>query len=479
LANLLDGLEQRGSSLAQLQREGGKNLKAAVRSVAGLFQVARALTKDDKAPPADRLVAVRLLGRGPDGRKEDLALLAGLLVPQTAGELQAGAVEALARLNDPGVPALLLRGWKGHSPGLRAQVLDVLLLRAERVGALLKALEAKRVLPQDLDAARRQRLLGHKDRLVRARAAKVLAGAVDADRQKVVDRYLPALKLKGDPAKGKALFARTCAACHRLAGVGNEVGPDLAALADRPGDYLLIAIFDPNRAVEARYLNYQAELKDGRVLVGILAAETGASITLIGADGKPVVVPRASLDSLTSTGKSAMPEGLERDLRPQDVADLFAHLRSARSAVKPRVLPGNKPEVVRAGPDGALRLRASNAEVYGRTLVVEKQYGNLGQWSSADDRAAWEVEVPRAGKYAVTFDYACDPGAAGNAWVLEAEGGRLAGKVASTGSWDTYRQVRVGTIALAAGRQRVVLRAEGAIKGALIDLKEARLVAEK
>ena len=76
-------------------------------------------------------------------------------------------------------------------------------------------------------------------------------------------------------------------------------------------------------------------------------------------------------------------------------------------------------------------------------------------------------------------DKSDDPGSAGNTFVLEAGEGRLTHKVASTGSWDTYREGRVGTLTLAAGEQQVVLRPAGRVSGALLDLKSIRLVPEK
>jgi putative membrane-bound dehydrogenase-like protein len=479
LAGLLDGLGQRGSSLGRLHREGNREVKSAVEGLAGLFRAARKLAEDEDAPTADRVRAARLLGRGLDRRKEDLDLLGGLLVPQSPEALQSAAVSALGKVRDPRVPALLLRGWKGLLPSLRARVLDVLLEREDWLKDLLASLEKKQVLPTEVDAARRQRLLAHRDRAIRARAGKVFAGSVDPDRQKVVDSYAGALKLRGDPGKGRALFTKHCAACHRLGGEGHEVGPDLSALRDKSAEYLLIAVLDPNRAVEARYVSYQADLKDGRTLTGVLTAETGTSITLVSADGKAHTVLRTNLESLTSTGKSAMPEGLEKDLKVRDMADLLAYLRAAVPAVKPKAFAGNKPEVVRPDGDGALHLLATNAEIYGRTLVLEEKYANLGHWTSADDRAVWTVEPPRAGKYDVYLEYACDPGSAGNAFVLEADDRTLTGKVAGTGSWDTYRRVKVGVLALKAGRQRVVMRASGPVKGALIDLKMVRLVPAK
>src|SRR5205807_8363008 len=92
---------------------------------------------------------------------------------------------------------------------------------------------------------------------------------------------------------------------------------------------LLTAVLDPNRSVEARYINYVAVTKNGLTLTGVLASETGNSVTLLGPDGKQQVILRTDLEELVSSNKSAMPEGLEKDLRPQDLADLIAFIRSA------------------------------------------------------------------------------------------------------------------------------------------------------
>src|SRR5262249_14073705 len=188
------------------------------------------------------------------------------------------------------------------------------------------------------------------------------------------------------------------------------------------------------------------------------------------------VVLRTALEAMTSTGLSAMPEGFEKDLKPQDVADVIAFVRSSGPLPQMKAFEGNHPELVRPAADGALHLLSANCEVYGTTLILEKQYGNLGYWSSADDHAIWSVEVGRAGKYAGWLDWACADDSAGNAYVLQAGGQRLTGTVRGTGDWDTYRQARVGAITLAAGRQRLVFRSAGKIKGALIDLKAIKLV---
>jgi putative heme-binding domain-containing protein len=479
LGTLLDALDGRGSSLAQLAKDGDE-VGAAVKDLAGLFAAAREVAADGKAPAAERAQAARLLGRGLDRRPEDAALLAGLLVPQTPDELQAAAVAGLGRLRDARVPELLLHGWKGYGPALRTQVLEVLGRRDEWLRAALDAVEKRQLPAAEVDAVRRQRLLDHKDRAVRERAAKLFAGAANPDRQKVIDAYSADIaKLTGDAARGQKVFAKTCSVCHKLGGVGNEVGPDLASLNDKSSPYLLVAVLDPNRAVEARYVSYIAETKSGLTMTGVLTAETGSSITIVGADGKPQTILRRDLESLSSTGRSAMPEGLEKDLSPQDLADVMSHVRGAGGATKPKAVAGNKPELVKAADDGSLKLTAANAAIYGATLVLEKQYGNLGYWSSADDRAVWTVAVPKAGRYEVWLDYACDNGTAGNSYLIESGRERLTGKVAGTGSWDKYKPVQVGTMALEAGEHSVTMRPEGKVNGAMIDLRMIRLVPVK
>ncbi|MFL5240768.1 MAG: PVC-type heme-binding CxxCH protein [Gemmataceae bacterium] len=475
LAGLLDSLDQRNTSLTKL-RASNEEMQGALKQLSGLFDAARATLANPKAPKEKQLLAIRILGRGVDKQAEDVAALAELLVPQTGADLQTAAIAALGRLRDARVPELLLAGWKGYGPAQRSQTLDVLFRRDEWAAAALEAIEAKRIVAAELDAARRQCLLQHKSAAVRQRAAKLFAAAIDPDRQKVVDAYQCVVNLQGDPRRGTEVFAKNCATCHKLGDVGHEVGPDLASLGDKSPQAIMIAVLDPNRAVEARYVNYTATTKAGLTHTGVLTSETGNSVTLVGPDGKKQVILRTDLEELISTGKSAMPEGLEKEIKPQDLADLIAHIRSVGPERKPKSFEGNKPELVQAAEDGSLVLLPSNCEIYGPTLLLEKQYGNLGYWTSRDDHAIWSVKVAKAGKYAVWLDWACDDASAGKKFLLQAGPNQLTGAVASTGNWDTYRQAKVGEILLPAGQQRLTFRSAERIFNALIDLKSIKLV---
>jgi putative heme-binding domain-containing protein len=142
----------------------------------------------------------------------------------------------------------------------------------------------------------------------------------------LLKQYSGVEKLTGDAGKGMTLFRQQCATCHKLRGEGSDVGPDLATLAGKDVQTLLVAILDPNQTVEVRYVNYTALTKDEREISGILTAETANSITLRAPGGREETLLRSDLSQFTSSGLSLMPDGFEKALTSQDMADLLAAL---------------------------------------------------------------------------------------------------------------------------------------------------------
>ncbi len=432
--------------------------------LAPALDAARRVVNDTQAPPAERASAVRLLGFG--GEVEPLA---AWLDPRHPAEVQTAAIRALSRQNNDTVPALLLRHWKGLGPARRSEVLDALLARPSWASRLLDALDDQTVLTTEIDAAHRQRLRDLGDAALQKRAAHVLEEA-RPDRREIVTRYRKALDgVTGDPRRGHAVFVRACAGCHRLGDVGHEVGPDLAALTDRTPEALAIAILDPNREVDARYASYAAALADGRVLTGLIASETGNAITLKRQDGQTDVILRDDLDDLRGTGQSLMPEGLERDIPPTDLADLLAFLDQPQGA--PKSFAGNHPETVEPDADGVVRLTASTAAIYGASLIFEPQFGNLGYWHNLNDRAIWTFRTEHPGRYTVTIEWACDDASAGNHFQINVDNRTLRGTVAGTGAWANYRSIFVGEAVLNPGTHRLEFQASEIIQGALLDLR--------
>ncbi|GIW93505.1 MAG: hypothetical protein KatS3mg110_1546 [Pirellulaceae bacterium] len=286
----------------------------------------------------------------------------------------------------------------------------------------------------------------------------------------MVAQYAAVKTLPSDPRRGRQLFAKHCASCHQLEGTGHRVGPDLVALSDKSIDALLVAVLDPNRAVEDKYREYLAVLVDGRQMRGILASESDHSITLLAQEGKSYELLRSELETLAATGKSLMPEGVENDIPPQDMADLIAYVRSVEGP--PKSFPGNTPRLAHVRDDGSIRLAATDCRIYGPTLVFEELYRNLGYWGSSEDRAVWELDVPRDGTYRVVLDYACHNDTAGNRFHIEVAGQVVIGTVEGTGTWDNYRRKTVGKVQLPQGRCQLEVRSDGPIQGYLMDLRE-------
>ena len=95
-------------------------------------------------------------------------------------------------------------------------------------------------------------------------------------------------------------------------------------------EQLLTDILQPNRAIDANYFSYTAVTTNGQVHTGILATETSTSITLKLAEGKTITLRRAEIDELYSNGVSFMPDGLEKLIPPQDMADLISFIKNWR-----------------------------------------------------------------------------------------------------------------------------------------------------
>ncbi len=327
LEGLGQGLQNSARPLPRLWEQPPPALKTAVEQLRPVFQRAETACQDARRPVAERVAAARLLGYGPFSSAG--SALAALLTPQTPGDLQLVAVRALGQHEDSRVAALLLEPWAGYSPSVRREVVEALFARPDRVARLLTEMEKGKVSAGQLEPIRLQRLREYPDLKLRQRARTLLAGQVPADRRQVLEEYRSALELKGDRDRGKAVFKKNCATCHRLENEGTEVGPDLlSALRNKTPETLLIDILDPSREVDPRYLNYQVTTTRGKVYTGILAAETASSITLRRAERAEDTILRDQIekDGVQASNKSLMPEGLEKQLGKQDVADVIAYL---------------------------------------------------------------------------------------------------------------------------------------------------------
>jgi putative heme-binding domain-containing protein len=165
---------------------------------------------------------------------------------------------------------------------------------------------------------------------VSERAADVLGPPPPADRESLVAAYRASLPEKGDIDSGRAIFKKQCVGCHRVEGEGRETGPALVAVQARGPEAMLLAILDPNREVLPAYHAHAAVDAGGRVVTGVVTAQSEGSVTLRTADGVDVTLPRADLETFTNTKRSLMPEGFEKTIDAKGMADLLAYLMQAK-----------------------------------------------------------------------------------------------------------------------------------------------------
>ncbi len=290
------------------------------------FQSARQTALDRHSNEARRENAIQLLGCFPLNQVRDP--LVQLLDPAEPAAIQISAVKTLADYADETVAELFLQRWRQLTPNVRDETLQALLAREPRTLALLQAAERGNISLADTDALRRELLLRHRNEEIRALAQKVFGNATRKDRDAVVRDYQAALKLNGDSKRGEAVFQKICTACHALNGKGNAVGPNLASSAARDPEALLVNILDPSRYVLPNYVQYSVEDNQGRVFAGLIASQTGTSITLNAGRGVVDTILRSDIKEMQSSGLSLMPDGLEAAINHQEMADLISFLQT-------------------------------------------------------------------------------------------------------------------------------------------------------
>lgn len=319
-------LSARGSLILLASRWGNQALEKHAETLTAGFL---AQVKNNKETVAKRVAAAEQLI---DFRKSDPAAarqLLALLTPQTPPELAKGLLEAIRRSEAAEVGAALVEQLPTLTPAARKAAVATLLDRSTWSTALLDALDKGTVQIAELSLDQKQRLAGHRDRAIAARAKKLLArggGLPSADRQKVIDELMPLTKKSGDASAGKVVFKNQCAKCHIHGGEGARIGPDLTGMNVHTKAELLVHIMDPSRDVEGNFRQYVVTTRSGRVLTGLLAAETRTSVEIIDVEANKHTILREDVEELQASNKSLMPEGFEKQIPANDLVNLLEFL---------------------------------------------------------------------------------------------------------------------------------------------------------
>ncbi len=278
----------------------------------------------------ERRDAIELLSHGP--WPVIRSALSELLKPQEAQDLQQAALMAIGRRSEPQVATVLLSRWPELSPSLRRDALQVLSERKNRLEALLDAVHEGLVQPVEIDPALRELLRRHDDQQIASRAKQLLPERhQDENLQRRLREYVQALHLEPNIDRGKQIFQKHCANCHRIGAEGFAVGPPLTTAMNRPDEAVLLDILDPNQRVDSEFASYVIQTRDGRSFSGLLISESATSVTLGRDKGVTHRILRSDIDLMRSSDVSLMPSNLYEQISPEDAADLIAFLRTSLS----------------------------------------------------------------------------------------------------------------------------------------------------
>ncbi|MEM7314811.1 MAG: PVC-type heme-binding CxxCH protein, partial [Planctomycetota bacterium] len=322
IGQFLSATKHSNSIIARMKKDGRLNRIESIRDQ--MILVARETAADPRKPVKDRVAAIQSLTYGEFAKVGKQ--LGELLGSQNPHQVQLAALKALQRFDETMVVQFLIESWKDFSPKLRRSASELVFSRKERISAMFDAVDTGVLTIGDLDPARLKMLRKSGDRETARRADEFLNSLAIGDRADVVAAYQDCMEMVGEPDRGKKLFKLHCASCHRLEGVGFELGPNLASMQNRGPQSILVNVLDPSREVNPEFLNYMMTTKAGKVTTGMIVAESANSITLRrGADATETVL-RKDIDELRSTGESIMPTGLEKLIDKQAISDLIAYL---------------------------------------------------------------------------------------------------------------------------------------------------------
>jgi putative heme-binding domain-containing protein len=308
------------------------------------IQVARSWLESADQSDARRLAALDALVAAHDPNV--LESVTPLLGDRKRSGLQSGALAALGRLDDPQVAALVLKSYGELAGDVRPKAIELLTQRPSWTRELIAAIERKKIPPEALNVNQLRKLQASKDPATVERVTKIW-GRVRTERnpqrEQVINQMRTFLQqTPGDPHAGAVVYKKVCGQCHKLFGEGQEVGPDITVNGRASFEQLLSNVFDPSLVIGDSYQARTVVTADGRILVGLLVEDNPQRVVLKTQGGKLETIARDNIEQLEVSKLSMMPEDLEKQLQPQELADLFAYITLDKPPSDPnaRQLPG-------------------------------------------------------------------------------------------------------------------------------------------
>ena len=269
---------------------------------------------------------------------------------ESAAEHHRAALAALSRADGPAVARLVLAAHPQLAPETQPLAVELLTQRAEWSKQLVAEVAAGRLQPSILNVNQVRKLHSLEDAELSAAVTKhwgTIRTSRDPARESLVAEMKKLIRATpGDPHRGIAVYGKLCGQCHKIHGQGQEVGPDITSNGRASFEQLLSNVFDPSLVIGASYQARTVRTFDGRVITGLLAEDNDERVVLKVQGGKLETIAREDVEAMKVSELSLMPEGIEKQLQPQEIADLFAFITLDKHPNDPaaRFIPGTHEE---------------------------------------------------------------------------------------------------------------------------------------
>ena len=303
------------------------------RDLSIVFGDGRALEEVEKiafgnAPVDERRAAIRSLVRA--RRKGIVPKLQNLLGNR---ELAATAIAGLAAFKTPETPGLLVKRFAGFRTGSRTEAINTLVSRASYAEVLLKAIQDGLVPKDEVSAFQIRQMQNFENETIAAKVNEIWPELKEltAEKKDQIAKWRTELTedvlTMADRSRGRLVFSKSCANCHKLFGEGKTIGPDLTGAQRTNLNYLLENIVDPSATVSKNFQLSIVILEDGRNFSGVIVERKDKTVTIQTADRR-VTIARDEIDETLESKLSLMPENQLKVMKPQDVRNLISYLMS-------------------------------------------------------------------------------------------------------------------------------------------------------
>ena len=311
--------------------------------------IAREVLASRKYDDHERLKALAALIASGDQSLNETVTKVLADAKHNSADFRAGVLSSLGRSDNPQIAEIVLTAYAKLEPALQPKAIELLTQRPAWAKALLASIGRNELPTTVLNATQVARLQNSRDeelvKLVKSQWGTVRTTR-NPDRERVIAQLRNLIRrTPGDPFRGEQVFKTLCAQCHKIYGEGHDVGPDLTANGRSSFDQLLSNVFDPNLVIGSAYQVYTVIDGDGRSISGLLVEDSQQRIVLKLQGGKTETIARDNVEEVIVSQLSMMPEDIEKQFKPQQIADLFAFLTLDKHPSDPtaKQLPGIRP----------------------------------------------------------------------------------------------------------------------------------------